>query len=127
MKKATAVLLSLLLLVCLLSLTALAGDAPDAIYVSAAGDDTKSGSTEAEAVATLAKAAELVNSGSAKDYVVYVMSDLTSTACARFYSKNVTITSLNGSWTVTRGDGFSTLSDPARSCYNPAMVEIQTS
>lgn len=87
MKKATAVLLSLLLLVCLLSLTALAGDAPAAIYVSAAGDDTKSGSTEAEAVATLAKAAELVNSGSAKDYVVYVMSDLTSTACARFYSK----------------------------------------
>ena len=53
------------------------------------------------------------------------MSDLTMIECARFYNKNLTITSYGDTRTVTRGDGFGTLSDTARSWYNPAMIEVQ--
>ena len=53
------------------------------------------------------------------------MSDLTMIECARFYNKNLTITSYGDTRTVTRGDGFRTLSDTARSWYNPAMIEVQ--
>ena len=49
------------------------------------------------------------------------------TKCARFYSKSLTITSdEKGPYTVTRGSPFTTQSDPARSTYNPAMIEVQT-
>ena len=93
-----------------------------AVYVSAEGSDENSGMSAAEPVATLAKAAEIVNNGENGDYTVYVMTDLISTACARFFDKNVTLTSYDGKVTVSRGEGFSTQSDPARGEYNPAMV-----
>lgn len=94
------------------------------LYISAEGSDENPG-TQAAPLATLAKAAELINAAEGTDYTVYVMTDLTSTACARFYNKNVTITSYGEKHTVSRGDGFATIADNARSFYNPAMVEIQ--
>ena len=72
---------------------------------------------------TLLPAAAYAAGGTA----VYVMSDLTMTDCARFYSKSLTITSGEGGpYTVTRDNSFTTQSDHARSWYNPAMVEVQT-
>lgn len=56
------------------------------------------------------------------------MSNLTMTKCARYYDKDLTITSLdpNDPVTIFRGTEFDTLSDDARSWYNPAMIEVQT-
>ncbi len=109
-----------------------AGDAPapideepvTAFYVSADGDDNNPG-TEAEPFATLKKAADEVNKAEGSSFTVYVMTALTSTACARFYNKNVTLTSYGGTHTVSRGEDFAPISDDARSFYNPAMIEIQ--
>ena len=55
------------------------------------------------------------------------MTNLSMTQCARFYDKHLTITS-SGEYavTITRGDSFETQSDDARSWYNPAMIEVQT-
>lgn len=124
-RKAIAALLTLLLLSFAAPSAALADS--HAVYVSSGGSDKNSGMSAAEPVATLAKAAELVNNGEGKDYTVYVMTDLVSTASARFFDKNVTITSYDGKATVSRGEGFAAASDSARGLYNPAMVEIQTS
>ena len=94
-----------------------------AVYVSSAGDDTAGNGSQSAPYATLAKAVDAAENGA----TVYVMSDLTMTKCARFYSKSLTITSdEKGPYTVTRGSPFTTQSDPARSTYNPAMVEVQT-
>lgn len=124
-RKAIAVLLAFILAVVVLPSAVLADSS--AVYVSAEGSDENSGMSAAEPVDTLAKAAEIVNNGENGDYTVYVMTDLISTACARFFDKNVTLTSYDGKVTVSRGEGFSTQSDPARGEYNPAMVEIQAS
>lgn len=96
-------------------------------YVSAdtdGGDDSNPGTLE-KPFATLARAAQAVNDAEGSSYTVYVMTDLTSTACARFYNKNVTLTSYGGTHTVSRGEDFAPISDDARSFYNPAMIEIQ--
>ena len=91
------------------------------IYVRSTGNDnTGTGSTD-NPYATLAKAVDAADSGA----TIYVMSDLTMTKCARYYNKNLTITSYGETRTVTRGDDFETLSDTARSWYNPAMIEVQ--
>lgn len=95
------------------------------LYVADWGNDDTNPGTQAAPLATLAKAAELINDAEGTDYTVYVMTNLTSTACARFYNKNVTITSYGEKHTVSRGDGFATIADNARSFYNPAMIEIQ--
>lgn len=95
------------------------------LYVADWGNDDTNPGTQAAPLATLAKAAELINEAKGTDYTVYVMTNLTSTACARFYNKNVTITSYGEKHTVSRGDGFATIADNARSFYNPAMIEIQ--
>ena len=79
--------------------------------------------TQDTAVATLAKAVEIAPDGA----TIYVMSNLTMTKCARFYSKSLTITSLgDATYTITRGDNFAQQQDNARSTYNPAMIEVQT-
>ncbi|MDR0771331.1 MAG: InlB B-repeat-containing protein [Burkholderiales bacterium] len=107
--------------------TALAQSSFDATYyVSASGSDANDGLSESTPFATLAKTAGAINGmGSGGNYLVVVTSDLTSTANARYYNNSVTITSLGAApFTVTRGTGFSTLSDPARGYYNPAMLEI---
>ena len=95
-----------------------------AIYVSAKGNDETGDGTEGKPYATLAKAAGIVNADeTGARFIVNVLSDLTSSACARFYNHDVTIEG-NG-FTVTRGDEFETQSDTARSWYNPAMIEVQ--
>ena len=93
-----------------------------AIYVRDDGSDAGLGTKEAP-FATLAKAVEQASNGA----TIYVMSNLTMTECARYYSKSLTITSdENGPYTVTRDNSFATQSDHARNWYNPAMIEVQT-
>ena len=111
------------LVLCLTLLPAAAyADGGTAVYVSSNGSDGNGG-TQTAPYATLAKAVDVAKDGS----TIYVMSDLTMTDCARFYSKSLTITSGEGGpYTVTRDNSFTTQSDHARSWYNPAMVEVQT-
>ena len=48
--------------------------------------------------------------------------------CARFYDKSLKITSGEGGpFTITRSADFKQQSDTARSWYNPAMIEVQSS
>ena len=96
--------------------------ASQGIYVRSTGDDANDGTKEAP-FATLKKAVEAAQD----DATIYVMDSLTMTECARFYNKNLTITSADpsSSVTITRGDDFKTLSDTARSWYHPAMIEVQ--
>lgn len=122
-KRISAILLALVLCLTLLPAAAYA-DGGTAVYVSSSrgNDGTGDGSAD-KPYATLAKAVDVAEDGA----TVYVMSDLTMTECARFYSKSLTITSdESGPYTVTRGSSFKTQSDNARSWYNPAMVEVQT-
>ena len=94
-----------------------------AYYVSSSGSDANDGKSEDKPFATLAKAVDAAEDGS----TIYVTSDLTMTACARFYDKSLTITSLGDTaHTISRGDSFDTQSDGERSWYNPAMIEVQT-
>lgn len=112
------------LVLCLTLLPAAAyADGGTAVYVSSAGDNTAGNGSQSAPYATLAKAVDVAKDGS----TIYVMSDLTMTDCARFYSKSLTITSGEGGpYTVTRDNSFTTQSDHARSWYNPAMIEVQT-
>ncbi|MCL2136707.1 MAG: InlB B-repeat-containing protein [Coriobacteriia bacterium] len=99
----------------------------DAVYyVSADGDDSLGDGSLANPWATLAKTASVTNlaSESGKDYLVIVMTDLVSSACARYYTNNITITSLDARVRVSRATVFSTQSDVYRGWYNPAMLEI---
>lgn len=93
------------------------------IYVSSTGNDKQNTSTKECPFATLTKAVDAAADGA----TIYVMSDLAMTSCARFYNKSLTITSLgDATYTITRGDNFAQQQDNARSTYNPAMVEVQT-
>ena len=121
-RRISSTLMALVLCLTLLPAAAYA-DGGTAVYVSSAGDDTAGNGSQSAPYATLAKAVDAAENGA----TVYVMSDLTMTKCARFYSKSLTITSdEKGPYTVTRGSPFTTQSDPARSTYNPAMIEVQT-
>lgn len=128
-RRVIASLLTLVLCLTLLPAPAFAADtgedtpepAATGIYVSITGNDDTGDGSEAKPYATLAKAVDAADSGA----TIYVMSDLTMTKCARYYNKNLTITSYGETRTVTRGRGFETLSDTARSWYNPAMIEVQ--
>lgn len=127
MKKAWRVLICVLcLMVCMLP-AGIAVAASTEIYVSSAGNDTTGDGTQANPYATLSKAAEVANASASKTVNVYVMSDLTSAACARFNDHDVTIRGMGTTTpTIYRGDTFATISDNARSWYNPAMIEVQT-
>lgn len=94
------------------------------IYVSSTGNDATGNGSEAKPYATLEKAVDAAGNGA----TIYVMSDLIMTSCARFYGKQLTITSYGGEKTyiVTRGDNFEQQQDVARRTYNPAMIEVQT-
>lgn len=130
-RRVIASLLTLVLCLTLLPAPAFAeeigGTTPEpaatAIYVSSTGDDANDGAKD-NPYATLAKAVEDADSGA----TIYVMSDLTMTKCARYYDKDLTITSLdpNVPVTISRGTEFDKLSDDARSWYNPALIEVQT-
>ncbi|MGN1334191.1 MAG: hypothetical protein ACI4U1_03660 [Anaerovoracaceae bacterium] len=129
MKKILIAIMCIVLIICYMPIMAFAEESGTPggtdIYVSAGGNDTTGDGTKAAPYATLAHAAEVVNEGAGENFTIHVMSDLTSTKCARFYNKNVTIV---GEGTtvpvVSRGDDFATQSDTARSWYNPAMIEV---
>jgi hypothetical protein len=73
----------------------------DIFYVSASGNNANDGS-ENTPFETLSKTAEVINSlGTGGNYLVIVMTDLTSTECARYYDNNVTITSIDDTAIVT--------------------------
>ena len=94
------------------------------IYVSSAGNDAQNTGTKDLPFATLAKAVDAAADGAA----IYVMSDLTMDQCARFYDKSLKITSgEDGPYTITRSAKFKQQKDTARSWYNPAMIEVQSS
>ena len=94
------------------------------IYVSSTGNDEQNTGTKDRPFATLAKAVSAAADGAA----IYVMSDLTMDQCARFYDKSLKITSGEGGpFTITRSADFKQQSDTARSWYNPAMIEVQSS
>ena len=94
------------------------------IYVSSTGNDEQNTGTKDLPFATLAKAVDAAADGAA----IYVMSDLTMDECARFYDKSLKITSGGGGlYTITRSAAFMQQSDTARSWYNPAMIEVQSS
>lgn len=94
------------------------------IYVSSTGNDEGNNGTKISPFATLTKAVDAAADGA----TIYVMSDLAMTSCARFYNKSLTITSLgDATYTITRGDNFAQQQDNARSTYNPAMIEVQSS
>lgn len=98
-------------------------DATD-IYVSSTGNDAQNTGTKDLPFATLAKAVDAAADGA----TIYVMSDLTMDQCARFYDKSLKITSGEGGpFTITRSADFKQQSDAARSWYNPAMIEVQSS
>ncbi len=95
----------------------------DAVYVSASGDDETGDGTQDNPVATLTKAVDVAKDGG----TIYVMSDLTMYSSARYYGKDLTITSGNGGpYTLTRGDDFGQIQDAARSTYNPALIEVDS-
>lgn len=94
------------------------------IYVSSTGNDEQNTGTKDLPFATLAKAVDAAADGT----TIYVMSDLIMDQCARFYDKSLKITSGEGSpYTITRSADFKQQSDTARSWYNPAMIEVQSS
>ena len=94
------------------------------IYVSSTGNDEQNTGTKDLPFATLAKAVNAAADGT----TIYVMSDLTMDQCARFYDKSLKITSGEGGpYTITRSADFKQQSDTARSWYNPAMIEVQSS
>ena len=94
------------------------------IYVSSTGNDEQNTSTKECPFATLTKAVDAAADGA----TIYVMSNLTMDQCARFYDKSLKITSgKGGPFTITRSADFKQQSDPARSRYNPAMIEVQSS
>ena len=94
------------------------------IYVSSTGNDEQNTGTKDLPFATLAKAVDAAADGT----TIYVMSNLTMDRCARFYDKSLKITSGEGGpYTITRSADFKQQSDTARSWYNPAMIEVQSS
>lgn len=121
-RRISSTLMALVLCLTLLPAAAYA-DGGTAVYVSSSGSDGNGG-TQTAPYATLAKAVTEAEDGS----TIYVMSNLTMTKCARYYDKDLTITSLdpNNPVTISRGTEFDPQSDHARSWYNPAMVEVQT-
>ena len=132
-KRLLAIGIALCLLMGLFPTTALAVDSDNgatpappkkvsAVYVEDGGDDESGKGTKEKPYATLAKAVDKAEEGA----TIYVMSNLTMTACARFYNKNLTIASGEGGpYTLTRGESFESIQDDARSTYNPAMIEVQ--
>ena len=117
-------LMALVLVFGLLPATVFAAEGEGtAVYVSSTGDDTAGDGSAGNPFATLAKAVKKAADGA----TIYVMSDLTMTKCARYYDKDLTITSLdpNDPVTIFRGTEFDTQNDP-RSWYNPALIEVQT-
>ena len=126
-KRWLGILLALCLLVCLAPAALATETEPSVglaeVYVSADGNDTNGDGSQESPYATLACAVDKAQDGA----TIYVMSDLTMEKCARYYGKDLTITSGDGGpYTVTRGEDFAQIQDAARSTYNPAMIEVDS-
>lgn len=135
LKKCICLLIAVVLLAAVVPTMALAADDPTEIYVSEDGNDILGDGTQGNPYATLARAAAVIEAdeGDAKDYTIYIMSDLTMTASARFWKHDVSIQSdpekLRDSgktaFTLSRAEtGFRGVQDPARGGYNGALIEI---
>lgn len=96
-RRISSTLMALVLCLTLLPAAAYA-DGGTAVYVSGSSGSDGNGGTQTAPYATLAKAVEAAEDGA----TIYVMSDLTMTDCARFYSKSLTITSGEGALTLLR-------------------------
>lgn len=137
-KRWLGILLALCLLVCFAP-AAFAAEVPapesNAVYVSADGDDQSGQGTQAAPYASLAKAVE--EAAKEPSATIYVMSDLTMSECARFWTGNITITSAPDAatpYTISRGkdmesvnDSVDPVQDMARGGYNPALIEVGNS
>lgn len=118
--------LPLLLLLLLVGASVLptTAEAAEPVYVSSDGDDESGNGSQDKPYATLVKAVK-----EAKDNAtIYVMSDLTMNQSARFWNKNLTITSITSAegepYTIKRGEIFAATNDPARNGYNGALIEV---
>ena len=136
-KRWLGILLALCLLVCFAP-AAFAAEVPapesNAVYVSADGNDQSGQGTQAAPYASLAKAVE--EAAKEPSATIYVMSDLTMSECARFWTGNITITSAPDAatpYTIFRGKDLSHIDenesvdpvqDMARGGYNPALIEV---
>ena len=138
-KRWLGILLALCLLVCFAP-AALAAETdspvdPIKVYVDGEqGDDTNGNGSQERPYATLATAVK----EAAKEHsaTIYVMSDLTMSECARFWTGNITITSAPDAatpYTIFRGKDLSHIDenesvdpvqDMARGGYNPALIEV---
>ena len=124
-KRLLSILLCLVMVTGLLPTAAFAADesTPAPVYVNVSGNDETGDGTESQPYATLAKAVEAAADGA----TIYVMSNLDMTKCARFFDKHLTITSDGeNQFTIIRGENFAKQQDNARSTYNPAMIEVQS-
>ena len=138
-KRWLGILLALCLLVCFAPAALATETEPSLglaeVYVSAKGDDETGNGSEGSPYATLAKAVE----EAAKEHsaTIYVMSNLTMSDCARFWTGDITITSAPGAetpYTISRGkdmesvnDSVDPVQDMARGGYNPALIEVGNS
>lgn len=132
LKRCICLLIAVVFLAAVVPTVALADDSTS-IYVSNTGNDELGNGTQSKPYATLAKAADKINDDKGKDYTIYIMSNLTMTASARFWDNNVSIQSdpeeLEKSgkkaFTLSRAEtGFGAVQDPARGNYNGALIEI---
>ena len=139
-KRWLGILLALCLLVCLAP-AALAAETdspvdPIKVYVDGEqGDDTNGNGSEGSPYATLAKAVE--EAAKEPSATIYVMSNLTMSDCARFWTGDITITSAPGAedaYIISRGedmesadDSVGSVQDMARGGYNPALIEVGNS
>ena len=135
-KRWLGILLALCLLVCLAPAALAAESEPSVglaeVYVSAKGDDETGNGSEGSPYATLAKAVE--EAAKEPSATIYVMSNLTMSECARFWTGNITITSAPGAedaYIISRGedmesadDSVGSVQDMARGGYNPALIEV---
>lgn len=107
---------------------------PNAVYVSNSGNDTTGNGLQESPYATLAKAVEMA--AEKNSATIYVMSNLTMSECARFWTGDITITSAPDAatpYTIFRGKNLSHIDenesvdpvqDMARGGYNPALIEV---
>lgn len=108
---------------------------PNAVYVSVNGADTTGDGSQGAPYATLAHAVKVASGKPSA--TIYVMSDLTMTESARYWSGDITITSAPGAetpYTISRGKGMESVNDSvdpvqdmARGGYNPALIEVGNS
>ena len=137
-KRWLGILLALCLLVCLAPAALATETEPSVglaeVYVSAKGDDETGNGSQERPYATLATAVK--EAAKEPSATIYVMSDLTMSECARFWTGNITITSAPDAatpYTIFRGKDLSHIDenesvdpvqDMARGGYNPALIEV---